>query len=387
MTVADKFLPLSRPTIDDDMISEVVDSMKSGWLTTGSKVEKFERMFSEYVGHKNVVAVSTGTAALHIAIQLLNLKKGDEVITPSMTWPSAANMIELCGGIPVFVDCERETLNIALDDVEKKITSNTKAIIPVHFAGQPVEMDRLFDITKKTDIKIIEDAAHAVGATYNDNHVGKYSDFTIYSFHPNKNLTTGEGGMLTIKDNYLVDAAKMLKFHGVEKHAWSRFGRDVKKFEYEVVMPGYKYNMMDIQAAIGIHQLNRLGEFISKRTALAHYYHEMLGSNQLVKPLEKVKYPVKHAWHLYVLILDIDKVGFTRDEFMDKLSEHNIGSGLHYTAIHRHKYYKSKYCLRAEDFPNSSFCGDRILSIPLFPEMTNSDQRRVVKAINELLQS
>ena len=200
MIEPEPFLPLSRPTIDKEMINEVVDSLESGWLTTGPKVEMFEKAFSDYVGHRNVVSVNTGTAALHIAIQLLNLRTGDEVITPSMTWPSAVNMIEICGGVPIFVDCDKETLNISVEDVEKKITAKTKAIIPVHFAGQPVEMDRLFDITKSTGIKIIEDAAHAVGAHVNGEHVGKYSDFAIYSFHPTKNLTTGEGGMLTIKE-------------------------------------------------------------------------------------------------------------------------------------------------------------------------------------------
>jgi len=207
MTSKPQFIPFSRPTIDDDMINEVVDSLKSGWLTTGPKVEKFENLFSDYVEHKNVVSLSTGTAALHIAIQLLDLKEGDEVITPSMTWPSAVNMIELCGGVPVFVDCEIDTLNLSLNDVEKKITSKTKAIIPVHFAGQPVDLDSLYEIIKNKNIKVIEDAAHAIGSYYKDEHVGKRADFTIYSFHPNKNLTTGEGGMLTVKDKKLVDFA------------------------------------------------------------------------------------------------------------------------------------------------------------------------------------
>jgi dTDP-4-amino-4,6-dideoxygalactose transaminase len=385
MKHAGKFLPFSRPTIDDEMINEVIDSMKSGWLTTGPKVEKFEKLFSEYVDHDNVVSFSTGTAALHIAILLLDLKKGDEVITPSMTWPSAVNMIELCRGVPVFVDCELETLNISVADVERKITSKTKAIIPVHFAGQPVDMDPLFELVKNKDIMIIEDAAHAIGSHYKGEHVGKKADFTIYSFHPNKNMTTGEGGMLTVKNRNLVDAANKLKFHGVEKHAWKRFGKHVKKFEYEVVKPGYKYNMMDIQAAIGIHQLKRLDEFINKRKIFADQYSELLKDNEYLKPLGKVPYPNKHAWHLYIVKLDIDKAGFTRDEFMRKLGEEKIGSGLHYTAIHIHKYYREKYGYRPDDLPNSSFCSDRILSIPLFPLMKSEDQKRVVSAIVKII--
>jgi len=385
MILKDKFLPFSRPTIDDEMINEVIDTMKSGWLTTGLKVEKFEKMFSEYVGHGNVVSVSTGTAALHIAIQLLELKNGDEVITPSMTWPSAVNMIELCGGVPVFVDCELETLNVSITDVERKITAKTKAILPVHFAGQPVDMDPLFELVKNKDIKIIEDAAHAIGSYYKGEHVGKNADFTIYSFHPNKNITTGEGGMLTIKDKNLIDVANKLKFHGVEKHAWKRFGKHVNKFTYEVVMPGYKYNMMDIQAAIGIHQLKCLDGFIEKRKVLADRYTKMLKENEYLIPLGKVEYPIKHAWHLYIVKLDIDKTGFTRDEFMRKLGKEKIGSGLHYTAVHNHKYYKEKYEYRPEDFPNSTYCSNRILSIPLFPLMKNDDQDFVISVINSIL--
>jgi dTDP-4-amino-4,6-dideoxygalactose transaminase len=385
MIEPEPFLPLSRPTIDKEMINEVVDSLESGWLTTGPKVEMFEKAFSDYVGHRNVVSVNTGTAALHIAIQLLNLRTGDEVITPSMTWPSAVNMIEICGGVPIFVDCDKETLNISVEDVEKKITAKTKAIIPVHFAGQPVEMDRLFDITKSTGIKIIEDAAHAVGAHVNGEHVGKYSDFAIYSFHPTKNLTTGEGGMLTIKEEKLADIARILRFHGVEKHAWKRFGPDVKKFEYEVVNPGYKYNMMDIQAAIGIHQLNRLDEFIEKRKNLANTYRESLASEELLTPLGGVSYAVRHAWHLYIVLLDTDKAGISRGEFMRRLGEYGIGTGLHYTAIHTHEYYRNKYKLEAKSCPNSLFCGERVLSLPLFPGMTAADQERVLTAVKEIL--
>lgn len=379
------FIPLSKPTINNEMIEEVIDSMKSGWLTSGPKVEIFEKSFSDYVDHENVISLSTGTAALHIAIQLLNIQKGDEVITPSMTWPSAVNMIELCGGIPVFVDCGIDTLNICLNDVKKKINSRTKAIIPVHFAGQPVDMDRLFELVKDKDIKIIEDAAHAVGAQYKGEHVGKYSDFTIYSFHPNKNITTGEGGMLTIKDPSLVNKANKIKFHGVEKHAWKRFGKHVKKFEYEVILPGYKYNMMDIQAAIGIHQLKLLDEFIDKRTDLSNCYRKLLEPNKYIKTLVKKNYPMRHAWHLFILILDIDKAGISRDEFMRKLSANGIGSGLHYTAVHNHKYYKNKYGLRRDNLPNSTYCSDRILSIPLFPNMAEEDQIRVISTINKIL--
>jgi len=302
-----------------------------------------------------------------------------------MTWPSAVNMIDLCGGIPIFVDCDIDTLNISIDDVENKITSKTRAIIPVHFAGQPIDLDPLFELVKNKDIKIIEDAAHAIGSHYKGEHVGKRADFTVYSFHPNKNLTTGEGGMLTIKDSNLVDSANKLKFHGIEKHAWKRFGEHVKKFEYEVVKPGYKYNMMDIQAAIGIHQLNRLDEFIEKRTILAERYTELLKDNKYLIPLSKVDYPIKHAWHLFIVKLDIDKVSISRDELMRKLSEEKIGSGLHYTAIHHHEYYKKKYKCKREDFPNSSFCSDRIFSIPLFPSLGAKDQKKVTEVIENIL--
>ena len=379
------FIPLSKPTISESMIDEVVDTMKSGWLTTGPKVKLFEKLFSEYVGHPNVVSVNSGTAALHIAILLLNLSRGEEVITPSITWPSAVNMIELCGGVPVFVDCEPDTLNISIADLKNKITNRTKAIIPVHFAGQPVDLDAIYDLVKNKQIQIIEDAAHALGAEYKNAHVGKYSDFAIYSFHPNKNITTGEGGMLTVKDTKLVDIANRLKFHGVEKHAWKRFGKKVKKFEYEVLNPGLKYNMLDLQAAIGIHQLKRLNEFIQTRNVLTKRYSELIKGIKSITPLGKVTYSIRHACHLYIIKLNIDNIGMSRDEFMRKLSDRNIGSGLHYTAIHKHKYFREKYQLKHDTCPNSSFYSERIVSIPLYPLLTYEDQISVVKTIKEVL--
>ncbi len=375
------FLPFSRPTIDDEMIDEVVDTLKSGWITTGPKVEQFEKNIGTYVGNNNLTSLSSATAALHLILQLLNLKQGDEVITPSMTWPSAVNMIELQGGVPVFVDIEPNTLNISLEDLKNKVTKKTRAIIPVHFAGQPIDMDALLNIIKGKNIKIIEDAAHAIGAYYKEKHVGKDSDFTVYSFHPNKNITTGEGGVVVCNDPEMAEKIRVLKFHGLERNAWSRFSKETKKYQYEVVQPGYKYNMMDIQAALGIHQLSRLDEFIEKRTRLAESYNDMFKDIDYIQPLERVEYNCRHAWHLYVIKVDVDKLKISRDEFMSRLKELNIGSGLHYTPVHLHKYYKEKYGCKRGDLPYTEYCGERILSIPLFPGMNNKDQRDVVEAV------
>jgi len=379
------FLPFSRPTIDDEMINEVVDTLRSGWITTGPKVEQFEYDISVYVGKKNVVSLTSATAALHLVIHLLELKEGDEVITPSMTWPSAVNMIELQGGVPVFVDVDPDTLNISVEDLKNKISNKTRAIIPVHFAGQPVDIDAIYDVIDGKNIIIIEDAAHALGSYYKGKHVGEISDFTIYSFHPNKNITTGEGGIVVCKDPDMAEKIRILKFHGLERNAWSRFSKETKNVQYEVVQPGYKYNMMDIQAALGIHQLNRLDEFIERRTQLAESYNEFFKNMDFIEPLVKVDYDCKHAWHLYVIKIDIDKLKISRDEFMSRLKDLNVGSGLHYTPVHLHKYFREKYGHKRGDLPNTKYCGDRILSLPLFPEMTNKDQSDVVEAIKLII--
>lgn len=379
------FLPFSSPTIDDNMINEVVDTLKSGWITTGPKVEKFEREFASYVGKKNAVSLTSATAALHLVILSLELKEGEEVITPSLTWTSAANIIELQGGVPVFVDVDPDTLNLSIEDLKKKISNKTRAIIPVHFAGQPVDMDAIYEVIYKKNITVIEDAAHAVGSYYKGKHVGEVCDFAIYSFHPNKNITTGEGGMVVCKDINMAEKIRILKFHGLERNAWSRFSKETKNFQYEVVQPGYKYNMMDIQAALGIHQLSQLDKFIARRTQLAETYNYLFENINFIKPLGQVNYDCRHAWHLYIIKIDIDALKISRDEFMSQLKDLNIGSGLHYTPIHLHKYYKEKYNYKRGDLPNTEYCGDRILSLPMFPKMTDQDQKDVVEAIKLII--
>ena len=379
------FLPFSKPTIDSKMIKEVVDTLKSGWITTGPKVEQFEYSFSKYIKQKNVISLTSATAALHLVLKFLDLQEGDEVITPSMTWTSAVNMIELNGGTPVFVDIDPNTLNISIEDLKNKISKKTKAIIPVHFAGQPVDMDAITEITKSKKITIIEDAAHAVGSYYKGKHVGKNSDFAIFSFHPNKNITTGEGGIIVCKDSFAAEKIRILKSHGLDKNGQSRFLMKKKIFQYEVVQPGYKYNMTDIQAALGIHQLNRLDEFIKRRTILAENYNKFFQKMKFIQPLSVAKYDFKHAWHLYIIKVDIEKLNISRDEFMRRLGDLNIGSGLHYTPIHLHKYYKEKYFYKHGDLPNTEYCGERILSLPLFPKMTNKDQKDVIMAIENII--
>lgn len=379
------FLPFSKPTIDNKMIKEVVDTLKSGWITSGPKVEQFEYSFSKYIKQKNVISLTSATAALHLVLKFLDLQEGDEVITPSMTWTSAVNMIELNGGTPVFVDIDPNTLNISIKDLKNKISKKTRAIIPVHFAGQPVDLDSISEIIKGKKISIIEDAAHALGSYYKGKHVGINSDFTIFSFHPNKNITTGEGGIIACKDSFAAEKIRILKSHGLDRNGQSRFLKRKKIFKYEVVQPGYKYNMTDIQAALGIHQLNRLEEFITRRTILAENYNKFFQKMKFIQPLSVAKYDFKHAWHLYIIKVDIEKLNISRDEFMRRLVDLNIGSGLHYSPIHLHKYYKAKYFYKHEDLPNTEYCGERILSLPLFPKMTNKDQKDVIKAIENII--
>ena len=383
-TVRDDFLPFSRPTISTREEGEILESLRSGWLTTGPKVAHFEELLADYFGAAHVIATNSGTAALNLALRALDLQPGDEVITPSLTWPSAVNMVELLGGRPIFADIDPNTLQVDIADVAAKISPRTRAIVPVHFAGQPSDLGSINDTIQDRDIAIVEDAAHAIGTEYRGAMIGATSRFAVFSFHPNKNITTGEGGALVGNDEVAFERLRLLKFHGVSKDAWKRYEKQ-GDFRYEVVEPGYKYNMLDIQAALGIHQLPRIDEFNERRGALASRYGRLLADLPEIRPLGTVPYPHKHSWHLYIVTVDTDALGATRDEVMLRLRQMNIGCGLHYTPVHLHKYYREKYGFRSGYLPATEHAGERILSLPLFPRMEESDQDDVIEALHRIV--
>lgn len=376
----DTFLPFARPAVGDDEINEIIDSIRSGWITTGPKVEKFSKMFADYAGGKYSTALSSATAGLHLALLAHGIGPGDEVITTAMTFAATVNVITIVGAKPVLVDIDRGTLQMNVADAAKKISKKTKAIIPVHFAGQPVDLDPLLDLAKKHKFVLIEDAAHAAGTEYKGKKIGSFDTTSVFSFHPNKNMTTGEGGMVVSNDEKIVDAVTLLKFHGMDKNAWKRFAKAGSP-RYDISVAGYKYNMLDIQAAIGIHQLPKLDGFIEERAKRARRYQEAFkGLAGLLLPVE-VPYAHRHAWHLYTPLVDIDRLKIDRDQFMQELKERNIGSGLHYSAVHEFSINAKLYGWKPLDFPEAHFVSERILSLPLFPTMTDQDQADAIEAV------
>lgn len=379
-----KFLPFSTPTIDDDEINEVVASLKSGWITTGPKVKRFEEAFKAYVGAPYAVPLSSATAGLHLTLLALKLDEGDEIITTPMTFASTVSMIVLCGAKPVLVDIEPGTLNIDATKIREKITPRTKAIIPVHFAGQSCDMDPIFALAREFGLTVIEDAAHAAGTEYKGKRIGSLDSISIFSFHPNKNITTGEGGMVCTPDEGLAEEVSLLKFHGMSREAWKRFAASGTP-NYDILLPGYKYNMMDIQAAIGIHQLPKLDRFIEKRREIAEFYNAAFaGVEELATPA-LAPYAQRHAWHLYTPLVRVEKLTMDRDAFMAELKNLNIGTGLHYKAIHHHAWYRENMPVPEGALPNADYASDRILSLPLFPTMTMDDARDVVEAVKTVI--
>lgn len=382
--VRTEFLPLSRPTIGEEEIQEVVDTLRSGWITTGPKVDLFEKRFKDYLGMPEAVAVSSGTAGLHLALLAAGVGPGDEVITSSMTFAATANAIVLCGARPVLVDCDSDTLNIDLDGIKARINSRTKAVVPVHFAGQPCDMDEIVEIARRHGVLIIEDAAHALGTEYKGRKIGTIGDLTMFSFHPIKTITTGEGGMVVTRNKDWAERLRLLRFHGIATDAWQRQagGRSV---QYSIELPGFKYTMMDIQAAIGIHQMDKLDWFVEQRAKLAHLYRLACADVQGLKPLGLVPYSQRHAWHLFVVQLELERLTIGRDRFLELLKERNVGTGIHFPALHLQPYYQEKWGYRNGDCPHAERASHRILSLPLFPKMSEKDVQDVVQTVAVVL--
>jgi dTDP-4-amino-4,6-dideoxygalactose transaminase len=378
--MTEEFLPFSRPAISREAIAEVVACLESGWITTGPRVKKFEEELRRYFDAPHALALSSATAGLHLALAALELKPGDEVITTPMTFAATLNTIVLTGGKPVLVDVEPDTYNMDVSRLAKVVTKRTRAIIPVHFAGLPVDLDPLYELADKHGLRVIEDAAHAIGTEYKGKRIGAFGDTQVFSFHPNKNITTGEGGCVVTRDDALAEKIALLRFHGMDREAWNRFGKSGSP-HYEIIIPGYKYNMMDIQAALGLHQLPALDGFIRRRTELALRYQERLADwPQWTRP-GTPRYVHRHAWHLYAPLLNPEAAGMDRDTFMQRMKERNIGTGLHYRAVHLYPYYREHFGFQPGDFPNAESIGERIVSLPLFPGMRDADQDRVIAAM------
>lgn len=374
---AEEFLPFSRPSISEAAIDEVVACLRGGWVATGPRVRQFTEDLKSYFQAPYVIPLTSATAGLHLSLLALNIDRDDEVITTPLTFTATLNNIVLAGGKPVLVDIDPDTLNMDLNKLEDSITPRTRAILPVHFAGLPVDLDPLYDIASRYNLRVLEDAAHAIGAEYKGKRIGSFGDTQVFSFHPNKNMTTGEGGCVVTRDQQLALQIQRLSFHGIDRDSFNRFAKNGSQ-DYEVVMPGFKYNMMDIQAAIGIHQLKELDDFIVRRNELAARYQEALSDWMQWSLPKRPSYDHLHAWHLYTPRINEQIAGMNRNEFIQIMKEHNIGIGIHYRAVHLYPYYRHAFDFKPGDFPNAEEVGERIVSLPLFPSMTDADHDRVL---------
>ncbi len=374
------FLPFSRPAIGDEEIKAVESVLRSGWITTGPQNHQLEQDFCEKFGSKHAIAVCSATAGMHVVLMAMGIGPGDEVITPSQTWVSTINIITLLGAEPVMVDIDRDTLMVSAESVKKAITPRTKAIIPVHYAGAPCDLDALRAVADEAGIPLIEDAAHAIGTRYKDEWIGEKGT-SIFSFHAIKNVTCAEGGLVVTDDDELANRVRCLKFHGLGVDAFDRQIQG-RKPQAEVVEPSYKYNLSDIHAAIAVVQLSRLEEMNAKRAELVALYREKLQDSPL-EMLSVPEYPHLHANHLFMVRVDKNVCGIDRDTFMEKLKQKEIGTGLHFRAAHTQKYYRERY--PSLSLPQSEWNSATLCSLPLFPDMSNKDVIRVVDAINEIL--
>jgi dTDP-4-amino-4,6-dideoxygalactose transaminase len=378
------FLPFSRPTIDEAAIAEVVACLRSGWLTTGPRVERFEAMLRDYFNAPHALTCTSATAGLLMALLSLDLQPGDEVITSPMTFAATLNTIVLAGGVPRLAEVERGTYNLDPERVAAAITPRTRAILPVHFAGLPVDCERLHELARARGLRVIEDVAHAIGAVYRGKKLGSFGDTQVFSFHPNKNITTGEGGCVVTRDEAMVKRIQLLRFHGIDKDAFPE-QKQRGLPHYDIALAGHKFNMLDMQAALGIHQLPRLEAINQRRRELAQrYYAAFQGFPGLILPATPA-YPHTHSWHLFAPLVNPEGARVTRDELMARLKQAQIGAGLHYQAAHLGSFYQKQFGYRRGDFPNAEFISDHVLSLPLFPDLAEADQDRVIAAVKRIL--
>lgn len=377
-----KFIPFHVPDIGDAEINSVVETLRSGWLTTGRKAKTFEVEFARYVGSSHAVAVNSGTAALHLALDAVGIKEGDEVILPTMTFTATAEVVLYFKARPVLVDCDPDTLNVNPAEIEKAITSKTRAIIPVHMAGQPCAMNEILEIAKKYNLRVIEDAAHALPARYHDRTVGTIGDITCFSFYATKTITTGEGGMAVTENPEWADRMRVMSLHGISHDAWNRYTKE-GSWHYEVLYPGFKYNLTDLAAAIGLEQLKKCDHFYEARKRIAGLY------DQAFADLPEIRVPcsasdVQHAWHLYIIQLQLERLKIDRSTFIKALADHNIGTSVHFIPLHLHPFYKNTFGYMPTDFPQATGVFEGIISLPIYPNMTEEDVAYVSRTVRKL---
>jgi len=380
--VRDSFLSFSPPSLGDAERNEVLDTLNSDWITTGPKTKAFEAKLVAYLGAPGLVALNSCTAGLHVGLVALGIGPGDEVIVPAMTFCATANVVEHVGARPILVDVCPDTLNLDPEAAVRAITPRTKAIIPVHYAGHPVDLDPIFELSRKYGLVVMEDAAHAIPAKYKGVMVGSRDNLAAFSFYATKNLTTVEGGCLTGAP-VLVDKARIIGHHGMNRDAWKRFDKSGSWY-YEVVLPGFKYNMTDVQAAIGLHQLYRLEGFQRRRREVVVAYAQGLGGLKAIQlPVERPE--VESAWHLYVIRLNLDHLTLDRNAFIEELKARNIGTSVHYLPVHMHPFYRDKYGYKPADCPVAADAFNRMLTLPLHPGLSNEDVQDVVNAVRDII--
>lgn len=383
--VREEILPFHQPLIGPEELREVADTLASGWLTTGPRTRRFEEAFRAYAASDHAVGVSSCTAALHLALLVLGIGEGDEVLTSPVTFPATANVVIHLRATPVFVDVEPDTLNLDASQIARRITPRTRAILPVHFAGHPCDMDEILRLAGRHSLAVVEDAAHAIESAYRGRKVGSIGTLTAFSFYPTKNMTTGEGGMLTTDDGTLADRARVLSLHGLSKSAWQRYVPG--QFQHwEALLPGYKYNMFDVQAALGLHQLERVEGWLEVRRKYANRYDAAFADLPGIRPLA-IRPDVRHAHHLYVVLVEPERLTADRDQILSALQAEGIGVGVHFRSLHLHPYFRDRFGFRPDDFPVARWASDRVISLPLYPKMTEQDVADVIEAVRKVLRA
>jgi dTDP-4-amino-4,6-dideoxygalactose transaminase len=386
--VRERMLPFGVPFIGDEEIAEVVDTLKSGWISTGPKTKRFEDQFAEYIGARYALALNSCTAGLHLSLVVSGIGRGDEVIVPSMTFGASANVVEHVGARPVFADIDPVTLCLAPSEIERLLTARTKAVMAVHYGGMPCDMDAINEVAARHALSVIEDAAHAVGAKYKGRMIGNISPLTNFSFYANKNLSTAEGGMTTTNDPAIEEKLRVYHLHGLGRDAWMRYHS--KRFmPSEIVAPGYKYNMTDIQASLGTHQLRKQEGFIARREVLARYYDEAFSEfDGLIRTQARPHDgQSRHVLHLYVIMFDMARVKVSRNEMIDALLAENIGAALHFWPLHMMPYYRETYGYKPDDLPVARGVGESVMSLPLTPQMSDRDAQDVVAAVTKVVET